>query len=119
MTESEIRQGTDMPKNICPDDTSFFIIREIPDIDHHLSESKAQKFIDLAADNKKDEEAQQLLSELKDQKVPAVVSKSNLLQVCPQTQIYEKYIIILFVYILFCRQIFTGKQVEHAFLLIQ
>ena len=62
-------------------DTSFFLMRHIPDIEHHLTDAKAQKFIDIQGDSNKDEEAQNLLEELKDKKLPQKVPTSNLVQV--------------------------------------
>ena len=97
-------------------------MREIPDIDNHLSATKAQKFIDIGENNTKDDEAQELLSRLKEQKVPAVVSRSNLMQVCPHSQVSLIcfYNVILHNVITFlCRLISTGKLVEHVFLLTQ
>ena len=68
------------------EDTCLCIMRRIPDIEQHLDDPKAPKFIDLATGNGHnsqvvDSEAQQLLGQLRENKVPTSIEKGNLAQV--------------------------------------
>ena len=56
-------------------------MRKIPDIELHLTDPKAPKFIDLAPQKEVDNEAQELLKSLRNKKVPNKVQSTNLTQV--------------------------------------
>ena len=56
-------------------------MRKIPDIELHLADPKAPKFIDMAEQKIVDGEAQTLLNSLREQKVPTKVQNTNLTQV--------------------------------------
>ena len=63
------------------EDTCLCIMRRIPDIEQHLNDPKAPKFIDLVQTNTIDGEAQQLLGQLRESKVLTNVEHGNLTQV--------------------------------------
>ena len=79
VTEREITQG--ILKNNQSEDTCLCVMRKIPDIELHLTDPKAPKFIDLASQKEVDNEAQDLLKSLRNKKVPSKVQNTNLTQV--------------------------------------
>ena len=79
VTEREITQG--ILKNSQSEDTCLCVMRKIPDIELHLTDPKAPKFIDLASQKEVDNEAQELLRSLRSKKVPSKVQNTNLPQV--------------------------------------
>ena len=79
MTEREITQG--ILKNSQSEDTCLCVMRKILDIELHLTDPKAPKFIDLASQKEVDNEAQELLKSLRNKKVPSKVQNPNLTQV--------------------------------------
>ena len=81
VTESEIKTAMSEAPKEAVKDTTFFMMRKIPDIESHLKEPKAEKFIDIHNTKAKDEEAQQLLEALKEKKLKEKVPSSNLVQV--------------------------------------
>ena len=84
VTEREITQG--IFKNSQSEDTCLCVMRKIPDIELHLTDPKAPKFIDLASQKEVDNEAQELLNSLRNKKVPSKVQNTNLTQVVSSKQ---------------------------------
>ena len=82
VTESEITEGMyGLPSSSLPQETCLCILREIPAIEKHINETIAQKFIDLKSDDCIDEEAQKLLSLLRQTHLPSKLPESNITQV--------------------------------------
>ena len=60
-----------------PSETCYCVIRKISDIELHLEEVKAPRFIDVCDDKSKDVEAVTLLDELRDEKLKHHIPESN------------------------------------------
>lgn len=78
MTEKEIFNGILNCKN--PTDTALYFERRIVGIEQKLKSnlSLSRKFIDLDKDDNIDEPAKVLLDELKNEKIPSKLPKSNI-----------------------------------------
>lgn len=79
-TEKEIYNGILKLEN--PNKSALCFIRDIENIEEHLSDRKAERFIDLKTDHKTgqkilDTEAKQLLNELKEKKIPDKLNKDT------------------------------------------
>ena len=77
VTENEITSGV-LEGQKSPSDSCYCVIRKISDIDIHLNEQNAPRFLDVGQDKQKDTEAQILLDELKDTKLKGRIPESNL-----------------------------------------
>ncbi|OWF43078.1 NACHT and WD repeat domain-containing protein 2-like [Mizuhopecten yessoensis] len=77
VTEEEVLQGilktAGKPKNHC-----LCFIRIIDDLQFHLRHNKASRFIDMVNQEKVDEEAQEILSNLRDETVFSKMESSNI-----------------------------------------
>lgn len=78
VTEKEIFNGILSAKNT--KNNVLFFIREIDDIVENINTnlSVSKKFIDLDKNNQIDEDARDLLNELKYKKIPAVLPDTNI-----------------------------------------
>lgn len=80
MTEKEIVKGILNASNA--NERALCFIREIENITEHISESKADKFIDLTRSTDGtvvvDQEAEQLLNRLKNERIPSVLKPENI-----------------------------------------
>lgn len=72
-----------------PDDKSIVFIRDIENVDFESESSKKaiKKFFDLTDDGKIDTEAQDLLNELKNEKIPSVLVDQNIIRFKVRTYI--------------------------------
>ena len=79
MTEKEIFNGILNNKNTS--NSVLYFQRNIVDIDEYAAKSNlsiVKKFIDMDKEDRIDQSARKLLEELKNEKIPSKISKSNL-----------------------------------------
>ena len=82
----EIYDGIINDRN--PNSSALCFIREIPNLEQHLTDSNVARFIDLKSktdesDEKEimvDQEAKSLLDDLKYQKLPAILNERNIFE---------------------------------------
>ena len=77
VTEEEVRHGLLAPNDVTSSALCF--VRNIEDMSEHLHESKAWRFIDKSDDDV-DDEAQKMLTQLRDAEIPRKLPQSNILK---------------------------------------
>jgi len=76
VTEKEIINGILSAKDA--NERTLCFLREIVDIQNHLSDEKASKYIDISSKSIIDEDAEKLLNRLKTIRIPAVLKSENI-----------------------------------------